>query len=115
MPPRSNASLGSAHVTEPPGVSTSANPTRAYVERCILALDEGHLSTVDASKAKWWATELEQRIITRSLQLHGGYGFMDEFPISRAFRDSRVQTIYGGTTEIMKEIIARDIAKRSKA
>ncbi|ERG63277.1 hypothetical protein L332_02265 [Agrococcus pavilionensis RW1] len=96
-------------------LETELDVTRAYVERCILALNEQHLTTVDASKAKWWATELEQRVITRSLQLHGGYGFMDEFPISRAFRDSRVQTIYGGTTEIMKEIIARDIAKRSKA
>ncbi len=95
-------------------LETELDVARAYVERCILALDEGHLSTVDASKAKWWATELEQRVITKSLQLHGGYGFMEEFPIARAFRDSRVQSIYGGTTEIMKEIIARDIARRAK-
>ena len=97
------------------GARFESLPLDAPRNRCILALDEGHLSTVDASKAKWWATELEQRVITRSLQLHGGYGFMEEFPIARAFRDSRVQTIYGGTTEIMKEIIARDIAKRAKA
>ena len=95
-------------------LETELDITRAYIERCILALNEGHLTTADASKAKWWATELEQRVITRSLQLHGGYGFMEEYPIARAFRDSRVQSIYGGTTEIMKEIIARDIAKRAK-
>ena len=95
-------------------LETELDVTRAYIERCILALNEGHLTTADASKAKWWATELEQRVITKSLQLHGGYGFMEEYPIARAFRDSRVQSIYGGTTEIMKEIIARDIAKRAK-
>ncbi|HET8867529.1 MAG TPA: acyl-CoA dehydrogenase family protein [Agrococcus sp.] len=95
-------------------LETELDITRAYIERCILALNEGHLTTADASKAKWWATELEQRVITKSLQLHGGYGFMEEYPIARAFRDSRVQSIYGGTTEIMKEIIARDIAKRAK-
>ncbi|SFS11720.1 long-chain-acyl-CoA dehydrogenase [Agrococcus baldri] len=95
-------------------LETELDVTRAYIERSILALNEGHLTTADASKAKWWATELEQRVITKSLQLHGGYGFMEEYPIARAFRDSRVQTIYGGTTEIMKEIIARDIAKRAK-
>ncbi|WP_347754668.1 acyl-CoA dehydrogenase family protein [Agrococcus sp. ProA11] len=96
-------------------LETELDVTRAYIERCVLALNEGHLTTADASKAKWWATELEQRVITRSLQLHGGYGFMEEYPVARAFRDSRVQSIYGGTTEIMKEIIARDIAKRAKA
>jgi long-chain-acyl-CoA dehydrogenase len=95
-------------------LETEIDITRAYVERCILALNDGELTTVEASKAKWWATELEQRVITRSLQLHGGYGFMEEYPIARAFRDSRVQSIYGGTTEIMKEIIGRDIAKRSR-
>jgi acyl-CoA dehydrogenase len=95
-------------------LETELDIARAYVERCILALNEGHLTTADASKAKWWTTELEQRVITRSLQLHGGYGFMEEYPIARAFRDSRVQSIYGGTTEIMKEIIGRDIAKRAK-
>ncbi|GEK79025.1 acyl-CoA dehydrogenase family protein [Agrococcus baldri] len=95
-------------------LETELDVARAYIERCILALNDGDLTTADASKAKWWATELEQRVITKSLQLHGGYGFMEEFPIARAFRDSRVQSIYGGTTEIMKEIIARDIAKRAK-
>jgi acyl-CoA dehydrogenase len=95
-------------------LETELDITRAYLERCTLALNEGHLTTADASKAKWWTTELEQRVITRSLQLHGGYGFMEEYPIARAFRDSRVQTIYGGTTEIMKEIIGRDIAKAAK-
>ena len=60
--------------------------------------------------AKWWTTELQKKVIDRCLQLHGGYGYMNEYPIARAFVDTRVQTIYGGTTEIMKEIIGRDIA-----
>ncbi|WP_159810079.1 acyl-CoA dehydrogenase family protein [Cellulomonas citrea] len=93
-------------------IETEIDVTRAYLEQCVLKLNAGTLTTVEASKAKWWATELEGRATTRLLQLFGGYGFMDEYPISRAFRDSRVQTIYGGTTEIMKEIIGRDIAAR---
>jgi long-chain-acyl-CoA dehydrogenase len=93
-------------------IETEIDVTRAYLEQCVLKLNDGTLTTVEASKAKWWATELEGRATTRLLQLFGGYGFMDEYPISRAFRDSRVQTIYGGTTEIMKEIIGRDIAGR---
>ncbi|MCG2798322.1 MAG: acyl-CoA dehydrogenase family protein [Cellulomonas sp.] len=93
-------------------IETEIDVTRAYLEQCVLKLNAGTLTTVEASKAKWWATELEGRATTRLLQLFGGYGFMDEYPISRAFRDSRVQTIYGGTTEIMKEIIGRDIAGR---
>ena len=59
--------------------------------------------------AKWWATELQNRVVDRGVQLHGGYGYMREYPIARAFVDARVQTIYGGTTEIMKEIIGRSL------
>ncbi|RZI63429.1 MAG: acyl-CoA dehydrogenase, partial [Variovorax sp.] len=68
---------------------------------------------VDASKGKWWASELQKRVVDRCVQLHGGYGYMMEYPIGRAYVDSRIQTIYGGTTEIMKEIIGRDIASES--
>ncbi|WP_172653087.1 acyl-CoA dehydrogenase family protein [Rhodococcus opacus] len=90
-------------------LSTELDVTRAFIDRAVLDLNEGGLSAVDAAKAKWWATELQQRVISRCLQLHGGYGYMREYPIARAFVDARVQTIYGGTTEIMKEIIGREL------
>jgi hypothetical protein len=93
-------------------IETELSVTRAYLERCIFAMNDGDLNTVDAAKAKWWATELEQRVVTRCLQLHGGNGFLEDYPIGRAFRDSRVQSIYGGTTEIMKEIVARELFGR---
>ncbi|MFC6064032.1 acyl-CoA dehydrogenase family protein [Streptomyces ochraceiscleroticus] len=92
-------------------LATELDVTRAYLDRAVLALNEGRLSGIDAAKAKWWATELQQRVINRCLQLHGGYGYMREYPVARAFVDARVQTIYGGTTEIMKEIIGRDLVK----
>jgi long-chain-acyl-CoA dehydrogenase len=93
-------------------LETKVDVTRAYVERAALALNEKDLTAVEASKAKWWATELQLEVTNRCLQLFGGYGFMNEYPIGRAYRDARIQTIYGGTTEIMKEIIGRDIAGR---
>lgn len=82
---------------------------RVFVDRCILALNTGELTPETAAMAKWWASELQQRVIDSCLQLHGGYGYMREYPIARAFLDARVQTIYGGTTEIMKEIIGRSL------
>ncbi|GAA0947749.1 acyl-CoA dehydrogenase family protein [Nonomuraea longicatena] len=88
-------------------VATEVEIARHYVDKCILALNAGQLSAVDAAKAKWWTTELQNRVIDRCLQLHGGYGYMMEYPVAKAWLDSRVQTIYGGTTEIMKEIIGR--------
>jgi len=95
-------------------METEIDVTRAYVEQCVLKLNACVLTAVEASKAKWWATELQQRITTRCLQLFGGYGYMNEYPIARAFKDARIQTLYGGTTEIMKEIIGRDIAGRHR-
>ena len=95
-------------------IATELDVTQHYLDACVLALNEGKLTTVDASKAKWWASELQKRVIDRCLQLHGGYGYMLEYPVARAFIDSRIQTIYGGTTEIMKEIIGRDIAVSEK-
>jgi long-chain-acyl-CoA dehydrogenase len=95
-------------------METEIDVTRAYVEQCVLKLNAGLLTAVEASKAKWWATELQQRITTRCLQLFGGYGYMNEYPIARAFKDARIQTLYGGTTEIMKAIIGRDIAGRHR-
>lgn len=94
-------------------LATELDVTRAFIDRAVLALNEGTLSATDAAKAKWWATELQQRVITRCLQLHGGYGYMREYPVARAFVDARVQTIYGGTTEIMKEIIGRELVRGS--
>ena len=69
----------------------------------------GELTAACAARLKWWTTELQVRVADKCLQLHGGYGYMSEYPISRAFVDARVQTIYGGTTEIMKTIIAKDL------
>ncbi|MEV4019189.1 acyl-CoA dehydrogenase family protein [Nonomuraea angiospora] len=88
-------------------LATETEIARHYVDKCILALNAGQLDAVDAAKAKWWTTELQTKVIDRCLQLHGGYGYMMEYPVAKAWIDSRVQTIYGGTTEIMKEIIGR--------
>jgi alkylation response protein AidB-like acyl-CoA dehydrogenase len=79
------------------------------VDRCLEAVVAGELSAVEAAKAKWWTTELQKRVVDACVQLHGGYGYMLEFPLARAYLDARVQTIYGGTTEIMKEIIGRNL------
>ncbi|MFI6602712.1 acyl-CoA dehydrogenase family protein [Nonomuraea sp. NPDC050536] len=88
-------------------LATETEIARHYVDKCIQALNARQLTVVDAAKAKWWTTELQNRVIDRCLQLHGGYGYMLEYPVAKAWMDSRVQTIYGGTTEIMKEIIGR--------
>jgi alkylation response protein AidB-like acyl-CoA dehydrogenase len=88
-------------------MATEAAVTREFVDRCITELSAGRLSTQDAAMAKWWSTEMLKRTVDRCLQLHGGYGYMTEHPIAKAYLDARVQTIYGGTTEIMKEIIGR--------
>ncbi|MFE9777132.1 acyl-CoA dehydrogenase family protein [Streptomyces sp. NPDC005775] len=90
-------------------MATECAVTRAFLDRCIVDHSDGNLDAVHASMAKWWATELQKRVADRCLQLHGGYGYMAEFPVARAFTDGRIQTIYGGTTEIMKEIIGRSL------
>ncbi|MDQ7909051.1 acyl-CoA dehydrogenase family protein [Phytohabitans sp. ZYX-F-186] len=91
---------------------TEIDVTRAYVDQAILAHGEGELSIVDAAKAKLFASEMQNRVIDRCLQLHGGYGYMLEFPVGRAYQDARVQRIFGGANEIMKEIIGRDLVGR---
>jgi alkylation response protein AidB-like acyl-CoA dehydrogenase len=83
--------------------------TQAYVDNCIDALSAGELTPEDAAKAKWWCTELQGRTLDRCLQLYGGYGYMLEYPIARAYADARVTRIYGGATEIMKEIIGKSL------
>jgi alkylation response protein AidB-like acyl-CoA dehydrogenase len=90
-------------------LATEVAVTEAYVDRCILALNAGDLTAEEAAMAKWWSTELQGRAVDTGVQLHGGYGFMSEYPISRAYVDARVTRIYGGTTEIMKEIIGRGL------
>ena len=88
---------------------TETDIARAYVDTCVAQHVAGGLSAVDAAKAKWWTTELQKKVVDQCLQLFGGYGYMTEYPIARAFLDTRVQTIYGGTTEVMKEIIGRSL------
>ncbi|MEU5191336.1 acyl-CoA dehydrogenase family protein [Streptomyces klenkii] len=90
-------------------MATKCAVTRAFLDRCIAEHTAGTLDAVHASMAKWWATELQKRVADRCLQLHGGYGYMSEYPVAKAYTDGRIQTIYGGTTEIMKEIIGRSL------
>jgi acyl-CoA dehydrogenase len=88
---------------------TEATVARVFVDHCIGRLIAGALDTVTASMAKYWVTDTEGKIVDRCLQLFGGYGYMDEYPISRMYRDSRVLRIYAGTNEIMKLVIARSL------
>ncbi len=90
-------------------MQTETQVARVFVDRCIEDLNAGTLSNEVAAMAKWWTTELEGRVLDRCLQLHGGYGYMLEYPIARAYLDARVQRIYGGSNEIMKEIIGRSM------
>jgi alkylation response protein AidB-like acyl-CoA dehydrogenase len=90
-------------------MQTETQIGQVFVDRCITDLNAGSLSTETASMAKWWCTELQKRVVDQCVQLHGGYGYMLEYPIAKAYLDTRVQTIYGGTTEIMKEIIGRSM------
>ncbi len=88
---------------------TEATVARVFVNHCIGEHLKGKLDAATASMAKYWVSDLEGKIVDRCLQLFGGYGFMDEYPISRMYRDSRIQRIYGGTNEIMKILIARTL------
>ncbi len=90
---------------------TSIEVSRAYIDRCIREHNKGALSAVDAAKAKYWATEMQGKVIDAGVQMHGGYGYMIEYPVARAYIDARAQRIYGGTNEIMKEIIHRDLLR----
>lgn len=92
---------------------TETEILRVYIDAQVQALNSGELTATDAAKAKWWATDVQWRVTDRGLQLHGGYGYMMEYPIAKAFIDGRVQSIYGGTNEIMKEIVGRDLASPS--
>jgi alkylation response protein AidB-like acyl-CoA dehydrogenase len=88
-------------------MATEVHIARVFVNDCVLRLNAGEVDTALASMAKWWTTELQKKIVDQAVQLFGGYGYMMEYPVARAFVDSRIQTIYGGTTEVQKEIIGR--------
>jgi len=90
-------------------VATHVHVARVFVDRCIELLVKGELDTETAAMAKWWVTDIQQQVIDECVQLHGGYGYMNEYLVCRMFADSRVQRIYGGTNEIMKELISRAI------
>jgi alkylation response protein AidB-like acyl-CoA dehydrogenase len=87
-------------------IATELEIGRAFVDKCIT---NPNLDAVTAAKAKWWCTELQKKVVDQCVQLHGGYGYMLEYPVAKAYVDGRIQTIYGGTTEIMKEIIGRSL------
>jgi acyl-CoA dehydrogenase len=89
--------------------STQVKIARVYVDRCLQANAHGELTAEEAAAAKYHTTELQFQVIDLGLQLHGGYGYMEEYEIARMWRDARVQRIYGGTTEIMKEIVGRSL------
>lgn len=88
---------------------TKAEVTQAYVDNGVVAHDEDRLSAVDAAKAKWWSAQVQNEILDACVQLHGGYGYMNEYRVARAWRDARVTKIWAGSNEIMKELIGRDL------
>jgi long-chain-acyl-CoA dehydrogenase len=90
-------------------IKTEIDVAQAYVDQCVLRLNAGTLGASDAAQAKLWCSELQNRVVDRCLQLFGGYGYMTEYPIARAYVDSRVTSIYGGTSEVMKTIIAKSL------
>jgi alkylation response protein AidB-like acyl-CoA dehydrogenase len=90
-------------------LATEVNVGQAFVDQCIVAHNRGELGAEEAAMAKLWCTELQGRAVDLGVQLHGGYGFMQEYPIARAYADARITRIYGGATEIMKEVIGRDL------
>lgn len=88
-------------------MQTKLDAAQAYLDQCVLALNEGELTAEDAAGLKWWTSEIQWEILDRCLQLHGGYGYINEYEIARLWRDARVQRLYGGTTEIMKDLMGR--------
>lgn len=90
-------------------MDTELDIAEQFVDRCLAGVVAGELTAVDAAKAKWWCTELGKKVVDNCLQLHGGYGYMNEYSVAKAYVDVRIQTIFGGTTEIMKDLIGRDL------
>ena len=90
-------------------IATEVQVARVFIDRCVQLHVRGELTAVEAAMAKWWTTELHKKVVDACVQLHGGYGYVLEYPIAKAYLDTRVETIFGGTTEIMKEIIGRSL------
>jgi alkylation response protein AidB-like acyl-CoA dehydrogenase len=90
-------------------LKTKIDVTQAFVDQCVAAHTAGELTAADAAKAKWWSAEVQNDVIDECVQLHGGYGYMNEYRVARAWRDARVTKIWAGSNEIMKEIIGRDL------
>ena len=90
-------------------LDTELDIAEQFIDRCLRAVVDGELNAVQAAKAKWWCTELAKKVVDACLQLHGGYGYMNEYKVAKDYVDVRIQTIFGGTTEIMKDIIGRDL------
>lgn len=93
-------------------MATTVDVMWSFVDRAMRLYEKGELSPEEAAKVKFWCTEREWEILDEGVQLHGGYGYMVEYPIARAFLDARVHRIYGGTNEIMREIVARAVTGR---
>ena len=88
---------------------TQIEVAEAYVDKCVAAHARGELTPVEASKAKWWSSQAQSEVLDHCVQIHGGYGFMNEYRVARAWRDARVTKIWAGSNEIMKELIGRDL------
>ena len=88
---------------------TAVEVTQAYVDDCVIAHAKGELTAVDAAKAKWWSAQVQNDVLDECVQLYGGYGYMNEYRVARAWRDARVTKIWAGSNEIMKELIGRDL------
>lgn len=88
---------------------TQIEVAEAYIDKCVVSHDKGELTPVDAAKAKWWSSQVQNEVLDHCVQLHGGYGFMNEYRVARAWRDARVSKIWAGSNEIMKELIGRDL------
>jgi alkylation response protein AidB-like acyl-CoA dehydrogenase len=88
---------------------TQIEVSQAFVDQCVLAFNDGELTAVDAAKAKWWSAQVQNDVLDACVQLHGGYGYMNEYRVARAWRDARVTKIWAGSNEIMKELIGRDL------
>jgi alkylation response protein AidB-like acyl-CoA dehydrogenase len=90
-------------------MKTKVEVTRSFINDCVAKLIDGSIDPATASMAKYWGSQMQNEVLDECVQLHGGYGYMMEYPITRLFADARVQKIYGGTNEIMKELIARSL------
>jgi long-chain-acyl-CoA dehydrogenase len=90
-------------------LTTKVEVTQAYLDQCIVAHTAGRLSPVDAAKAKWWTAQVQNDVLDACVQLHGGYGYMKEYRVARAWMDARVSKIWAGSNEIMKELIGREL------